>query len=70
MGDPSLRRWARFVVAHRRAVIVLLALLLTGCTVLPDRPSGKRTQALCDTADTTLGKLAASRMVARFEAKV
>src|SRR4051794_30255428 len=40
--------------------LVLLVALLAGCTVLPDKPTGTPSRAFTDTANTTLGKLAAT----------
>jgi putative cardiolipin synthase len=37
---------------------ILLCALVTGCTVLPDKPTGAPSTAFSDTANTTLGKLA------------
>jgi cardiolipin synthase C len=40
--------------------LVLLVALVSGCTVLPDKPTGTPSRAFTDTHDTTLGKLAAT----------
>ena len=39
--------------------ILSIAVVLAGCTVLPDKPTGSPSRALTDTSGTTLGKLAA-----------
>src|SRR4051812_18430223 len=43
-------------------VAVGAAAAAPGCTVLPAKPTGAPSQAFTDTADTSLGKLAAARV--------
>src|SRR5262245_42685632 len=45
------------------ATLVLLA-SFCGCTALPDKPTGRPSQALTDTGTTTLGQLASSAATA------